>query len=44
MVKNLYIDFVIKITSNIEKIKTTDLVDIEKSMNDIIGLMDLYIH
>lgn len=44
MVKNLYIDFVIKITSNVEQIKTKDLMDIEKAINDIIGMMDLYIH
>lgn len=44
MIKNLYIDFVIKITAKEKKLDTNDLIDIEKSLNDIIGFMDIYIH
>lgn len=44
MVKDLYVNFVIKITEKEKKLDTKDLVDIEKSLNDIIGFMDIYIH
>lgn len=44
MLKEVYQNFVLKITTNSSDINTQNFIIIEKGINDIIETMELYIH